>query len=48
MQNETFTMPDASADGVRSLYLKITSAVSLTCDAHGDTGTEHGVQGLDH
>jgi hypothetical protein len=28
--NETFTMPDASADGVRSLYLKITSAVSLT------------------
>jgi hypothetical protein len=28
--NETFTMPDAVADGVRSLYLKITSAVSLT------------------
>jgi len=28
--NETFTMPDATADGVRSLYLKITSAVSLT------------------
>jgi hypothetical protein len=28
--NETFTMPVASADGVRSLYLKITSAVSLT------------------
>jgi hypothetical protein len=28
--DETFTMPDASADGVRSLYLKITSAVSLT------------------
>jgi hypothetical protein len=28
--NETFTMPDASADGTRSLYLKITSAVSLT------------------
>jgi hypothetical protein len=28
--DQTFTMPDASADGVRSLYLKITSAVSLT------------------
>ena len=28
--NETFTMPDATADGVRSLYLKITSAASLT------------------
>jgi hypothetical protein len=28
--NETFTMPDFSADGTRSLYLKITSAVSLT------------------
>jgi len=28
--DETFTMPDATADGVRSLYLKITSAVSLT------------------
>jgi hypothetical protein len=28
--NETFTMPDAAADGTRSLYLKITSAVSLT------------------
>jgi hypothetical protein len=28
--NETFTMPDASADGTRSLYLKITSGVSLT------------------
>jgi hypothetical protein len=28
--NETFTMPDASADGTRSLYLKITSAVSLS------------------
>jgi hypothetical protein len=28
--DETFTMPDAVADGVRSLYLKITSAVSLT------------------
>ena len=28
--NETFTMPDATADGVRSLYLKITSAVSLS------------------
>jgi hypothetical protein len=28
--DETFTMPDASADGTRSLYLKITSAVSLT------------------
>jgi hypothetical protein len=28
--NETFTMPDATADGTRSLYLKITSAVSLT------------------
>jgi len=28
--NETFTMPDASADGTRALYLKITSAVSLT------------------
>ena len=28
--NQTFTMPDASADGVRSLYLKITSAGSLT------------------
>jgi UDP-N-acetylglucosamine enolpyruvyl transferase len=28
--NETFTIPDASADDTRSLYLKITSAVSLT------------------
>lgn len=28
--NETFTMPDAVADGTRALYLKITSAVSLT------------------
>ena len=28
--DETFTMPDASTDGTRSLYLKITSAVSLT------------------
>jgi hypothetical protein len=28
--DETFTMPDASADGTRSLYLKITSAVSLS------------------
>jgi hypothetical protein len=28
--NETFTIPDATADGARSLYLKITSAVSLT------------------
>ena len=28
--DETFTMPDASADGSRALYLKITSAVSLT------------------
>jgi hypothetical protein len=28
--NETFTMPNASADGTRSFYLKITSAVSLT------------------
>jgi hypothetical protein len=28
--NETFTMPDATADATRSLYLKITSAVSLT------------------
>jgi len=28
--NETFTMPDATADGTRSLYLKITSAGSLT------------------
>ena len=28
--NQTFTMPDATADGTRSLYLKITSAVSLT------------------
>jgi hypothetical protein len=28
--DQTFTMPDASADGTRSLYLKITSAVSLT------------------
>ena len=28
--NETFTIPDASADDARSLYLKITSAVSLT------------------
>ena len=26
----TFTMPDATADGTRSLYLKITSAVSLS------------------
>ena len=28
--NETFTMPDATADDTRSFYLKITSAVSLT------------------
>lgn len=28
--DESFTMPDATADGTRSLYLKITSAVSLT------------------
>ena len=28
--NETFTMPDASADATRALYLKITSASSLT------------------
>lgn len=28
--NETFTMPDASTDGTRAFYLKITSAVSLT------------------
>ena len=28
--NETFTMPDGSADDTRSFYLKITSAVSLT------------------
>jgi hypothetical protein len=28
--NETFTMPDAVADGTRSLYLRITSAVSLS------------------
>ena len=28
--NETFTMPDGSADDSRSFYLKITSAVSLT------------------
>jgi hypothetical protein len=28
--NETFTMPDATADATRGFYLKITSAVSLT------------------
>jgi hypothetical protein len=28
--DETFTMPDATADAVRSFYVKITSAVSLT------------------
>jgi len=28
--NETFTIPDATADGTRALYLKFTSAVSLT------------------
>ena len=28
--DETFTMPDATADATRSLYLKITSGVSLT------------------
>jgi hypothetical protein len=28
--NETFTMPDASADATRGFYLKITSAASLT------------------
>ena len=28
--NETFTMPDATADDTRSFYLKITSAVDLT------------------
>lgn len=28
--DETFTMPDFSADGTRAMYLKITSAVSLT------------------
>jgi len=28
--DETFTMPNATADGIRSIYLTITSAVSLT------------------
>lgn len=28
--DETFTIPDAAADGTRALYLKITSAVSLS------------------
>ena len=28
--NETFTMPDATADGTRAMYLKLTSGVSLT------------------
>ena len=28
--NETFTMPDASADGTRAMYLKFTSAGALT------------------
>jgi len=28
--DETFTMPDATADGTRAMYLKFTSAVSLT------------------
>jgi hypothetical protein len=28
--NETFTIPDATADGTRALYLRITSAVTLT------------------
>ena len=28
--NETFTMPDATADGTRAMYLKFTSAGSLT------------------
>ena len=28
--NETFTMPDATTDGTRALYLKFTSGVSLT------------------
>ena len=28
--NETFTMPDATADATRGFYLKLTSAVSLT------------------
>ncbi len=28
--NETFTMPDGTADGTRSIYLKITSAGALT------------------
>jgi len=28
--DETFTMPDATADGTRAMYLKITSAVSLS------------------
>jgi len=28
--NQTFTMPDATADATRSLYLKFTSAVDLT------------------
>lgn len=28
--NVTFTMPDGAADGVRALYLRITSSVSLT------------------
>ena len=28
--NETFTMPDATADGMRAMYLKFTSAGSLT------------------
>ena len=28
--NATFTMPDATADGTRAMYLKITSSVTLT------------------
>jgi hypothetical protein len=28
--NETFTMPDATADGTRAMYLKFTSGVTLT------------------
>jgi hypothetical protein len=41
--NETFTMPDATADDTRSFYLKFTSAVSLTATREDDTGSKHGI-----
>jgi hypothetical protein len=41
--NETFTMPDATADATRSLYLKFTSAVSLTATREDYAWPKHGI-----